>query len=336
MKRGVKRVRVSLALASYNGERFVKKQLQSILEQTVKPDEVVIIDDVSKDKTADIVTSFIAENELDWSFSVAEENSGYIKNFYNCLKKCTGDIIFLCDQDDEWDREKLEKTLEVFKIAPDCLGVNTSFILTDADGQPLNTEKPSKGTSNNGLILFEVPKGETVKIGLETVLMYNISPGCTCAFKREVVEEYIKTASLTMPHDWELNILAAKADGLYYLDKPLMGYRQHGGNAIGLKTEGEDNSLKMRGTDNDRLRVFKTQKAQAELIERYADSCSLKFGRFIKCFKGFCANREQILFEHRLWPCFKNLILFPKVKQVVTVKFRGLLGDIIYVLKSKR
>ena len=329
------KMKISLALASYNGEKFIKKQLESILAQTRRPDEVIIIDDVSKDKTADIVTTFIEENRLDWSFFKAERNSGYIKNFYNCLKKCTGDVVFLCDQDDEWAPKKIEKTLEVFENNDDCSGVNTSFILTDSNGQPLKTDAPPDGTSNNGLIQYTVPRGMASRVTLETVLMYNISPGCTCAFKKEVIDEYISTASLAMPHDWELNILSAKSDGLYYLDMPLMGYRQHGGNAIGLNTDREDASLKMRGTDSDRIKVFKIQKAQSELLKRYTDCCSASFVSFIKAFEKFCANREKILYGYKLLPCIKNLFLFSKVKSVVTIKLRGLIGDIIYVIKSK-
>ena len=85
---------VSVALATYNGENFVVEQLDSLREQTRRPDEVVIIDDRSTDGTVGIVREYIFKHGLDWRLSVAESNSGYKRNFYNCLKATTGDVVF--------------------------------------------------------------------------------------------------------------------------------------------------------------------------------------------------------------------------------------------------
>ena len=329
-------MKISVALATYNGQRFVKKQLESLLNQTRQPDEVVIIDDCSTDNTAGVVTDFISSNNLDWEFSVAESNQGYKRNFYNCLKKCTGDLIFLCDQDDDWYPEKIERVFSVFEDDEHCLAVNSSFDMTDENGEvlvPFGSDK--KNTANHGLIGFAVERGETIRVDLETVLVYNISPGCTCCFKREVGEDYLAVSECRLPHDWELNIIAAKRGGLRFLNLPLIGYRQHGNNAIGLSTDDSFGPLKMRGNDDVRFKVLELQKAQADAVRENLDSSNKRQRRFFKKLTKFCQNRESILCKKKLWPCFKNFFLYPDLKRVATIHFRGLLGDIIYVIKHK-
>lgn len=98
--------KISVALATYNGEKYIEKQLDSIRNQTIKPDEVVIVDDKSSDRTVALINEFIAVNNLvNWKLFVNEKNVGYRKNFYNALKKVTGEVIFLSDQDDEWHKK---------------------------------------------------------------------------------------------------------------------------------------------------------------------------------------------------------------------------------------
>lgn len=327
---------VSVALATYNGEKFIREQLDSLLNQTVLPDEVVIIDDCSTDNTAEVVREYIASHSLSWKFSVAQSNSGYKRNFYNCLAQCSEDVVFLCDQDDVWYPQKLEKILEVFKNDQACLAVNSSFDMTDGAGEiiaPFGVGK--RKTANHGLLKFSVLTGECIEVGLDTVLIYNISPGCTCAFKREVVEEYLKVSECRLPHDWELNIIAAKNGGLRFLNLPLIGYRQHGNNAIGLSEDESFGPLKMRGSVDVRFKMFDMQKAQLEAVLKNVDSNDLNQVRFCRALEIFCSNREKILRRGKLFPCFENLMYFGRLRNVATIHFRGIVGDFVYILKCK-
>ncbi len=329
-------MKISVALATYNGQRFVKKQLESLLNQTRRPDEVIIIDDCSTDNTVNVVSDFISSNNLDWDIAVAESNQGYKRNFYNCLNKCTGDLIFLCDQDDEWYSEKIERIAAVFESDEDCLAVNSSFDMTDENGEvlvPFGSDK--KNSANHGLIDFSIERGDVITVDLKTVLVYNISPGCTCCFKREAVEDYLAVSECRLPHDWELNIIAAKRGGLRFLNLPLIGYRQHGNNAIGLSTDDSFGPLKMRGNDDVRFKVLELQKAQADVVRENLDVSDKMQQRFSEKLTIFCENREKILYSKKLMYCFKNFLLYPNLKQVATIHFRGILGDIIYVIKHK-
>ena len=107
----------SVVLATYNGERYIIEQLKSILDQTQKVDEVIICDDRSNDRTVSLVNRFIKENNLEesWSIYINEVNKGYINNFLDALLFVTKDIVFYSDQDDIWDKRKVEYMTQVFR-----------------------------------------------------------------------------------------------------------------------------------------------------------------------------------------------------------------------------
>lgn len=99
---------ISVAMTTYNGEKYVKEQLESILEQTKPVDEIVIMDDKSTDETVEIIKKIQEKSEVKIILEVNKENVGYIENFRRAIKKTKGDIIFLCDQDDVWYKGKVE------------------------------------------------------------------------------------------------------------------------------------------------------------------------------------------------------------------------------------
>lgn len=102
--------RVSVVLATYNGERFIYEQLESLRNQTLQIDEVLISDDASTDKTVEIIKEYIQKYSLNnnWRISVNIPNKGYIWNFMDTIKEASGKYIFLCDQDDIWVSTKVE------------------------------------------------------------------------------------------------------------------------------------------------------------------------------------------------------------------------------------
>ena len=117
------------------------------------------------------------------------------------------------------------KDRNVFSLA-------SSFQLIDEDGKHFTVEQ-QKGKSNNNLLYQEVTELMT-KIPLEVMLQSNFSQGCTMALKKELVDEYLKYTQLNIPHDWELNMIASIHDGCYFLNLPLINYRIHTQNTIGL------------------------------------------------------------------------------------------------------
>src|ERR1700751_1590888 len=95
-------MRVSIALAVYNGERFIAEQLESLANQTRLPDELIVSDDASTDQTVELIREFAARASFPVRLLLNDENVGCTRNFDRALRECNGDIIFLCDHDDVW------------------------------------------------------------------------------------------------------------------------------------------------------------------------------------------------------------------------------------------
>ena len=111
-------MKVSVCMGIYNGEKFIEKQLQTIYLQTRRAEEVILCDDCSTDKSIDIVKDFIGRNGLEQTWKVYQntENKGYPGNFFYAMSLCTGDVIFLADQDDVWVERKIEDMLRVMEV----------------------------------------------------------------------------------------------------------------------------------------------------------------------------------------------------------------------------
>ena len=232
-------MKVSVVMTTFNGERFVGEQLKSLKEQSKEIDEVLILDDCSQDQTVEIVRDFIYENKLqNWSLYCNKYNTGYIRNFYEGIKKATGDIIFLCDQDDIWKNTKVEEMTMVFEKYDNILCLNTTVELIDQDGNEIVLDGIAKD-SNAGILLKQpqkkaVDSGKMHRYSLEEIISDNISPGCTICFRKCIKEEFVNRKCFFLPHDWMINIIYAEKDGTFIWNNCLTKYRIHGNNEIGL------------------------------------------------------------------------------------------------------
>lgn len=172
-------MKTSVVLATYNGEKYIEEQLKTILNQTLKVDEVLIYDDCSKDSTQCIVERFIKDNNLcNWHFKVNENNLGYENNFNKLMYDSTGDLVFLCDQDDIWKIDKVEKTVSFFENNKDV-----DLLCTDNDFlNTLNSKKIKEIKNmkfNNKIELLNANK-KNFHIG---------RPGCDMIVRREFLME---------------------------------------------------------------------------------------------------------------------------------------------------
>ena len=121
---------ISLAMPTYNGSKFLRKQLDSIYEQTLIPDEIVVVDDCSTDNTRDILEEYKMTRGL--KYYVNEKNLGYNKNYVKAIMLCNGDYILLCDQDDVWLPNKVEKCYnEIVKYPQHIPALVSCFSSTD-------------------------------------------------------------------------------------------------------------------------------------------------------------------------------------------------------------
>ncbi|MCI1921425.1 MAG: glycosyltransferase family 2 protein [Liquorilactobacillus nagelii] len=227
---------ISVVVATYNGEKFILKQLDSILNQTLKPDEVIIRDDCSTDNTCKIIKNFINNNELDnWFFEINSCNEGYKKNFKKLLSLARGDFIFLSDQDDEWLDNKIEKMISIFKDNSEILALNGGVSLIDGESQEIKIDL-GKNMYNANFYFSLKDIHFLNKIALSDLIINNVTPGCAMVIKKKLRDEFEKSYDGKLPHDWYLNMIAAKKNGCYYLNEPVMNYRIHSSNAIGLSS----------------------------------------------------------------------------------------------------
>ncbi|MCR4432905.1 MAG: glycosyltransferase [Caldiserica bacterium] len=113
------KIRTSVCIATYNEAKFLKEQIESLLHQTILPDEIVVSDDSSSDDTPRILEEYQNRHPRLFRIFLHKDNLGFVGNFERCLKEARGDFVVLCDQDDIWLPEKLEKQIRIFQQYPE-------------------------------------------------------------------------------------------------------------------------------------------------------------------------------------------------------------------------
>lgn len=325
-------MKVSVALTTYNGEKYILKQLHSLLFQRHAIDEVIICDDASTDDTPNIIKNFIKKNQLShWHLNINSKNIGFINNFKNAIKKTTGDVIFLCDQDDIWYKTKVGSMLNRFESDERVKGLFSGFTFIDENDNIISVHKNFLH-SNNNLIKFRIEPFETVKINFDTICSYNISPGCTFAFTREVKDIFLSKTKNVCIHDWELALIAAFLDGLYFFNTPLTNYRIHSENAIGLSEIVKNNNQKKLISFDVRLNKAKKMLNYLESMEPYYYLLNETNLNILKEKTDFVNMRFNALSEKSLSKIL-NLYKY-KNNYFKAVTFKGRIADIICILKK--
>jgi glycosyltransferase involved in cell wall biosynthesis len=205
--------KISVCLATYNGEKYIKEQLDSILMQLNASDEVVISDDHSTDSTVAVIQS-INDSRIQLHFN-DKNNKGYTKNFENALKNANGDVIFLSDQDDVWMPNKVSSILVALEkndfVVSDALIVNEELICTSGSHFKLSNSK--KGFFRNWIRPRYI--------------------GACMAFQSKILEKALpfpENQKLCAHDYWIANV----AEFFYkraLINEPLIKYRRHDNNA---------------------------------------------------------------------------------------------------------
>lgn len=316
--------KISVALATYNGEKYIEKQLKSINNQTLKPDEVIIVDDRSSDGTVELINEFISANKLaNWKLFINEENLGYRKNFYNVLKRVTGEIIFLSDQDDEWHADKLEVMTRVLCENVEIKALNSAVNLIDGASNKIMQNLERNYYNYNFLYLEHTPQ-KIEYFDMAYIGLHNISPGCTMAVRREIINILLLSYNYKLPHDWFMNLIASALGGCAFLNVVLTDYRQHENNVIGVNTSLTTGILKktrrVRSDDyffrNDAIQriinvmgidmdecVREVVKLNTDMIDFYKRPSLIKLIRLRKKTLYFQLSKKKV----RVWEIFVSL-----------------------------
>ncbi|MBQ7838178.1 MAG: glycosyltransferase family 2 protein [Clostridia bacterium] len=209
-------MKISVALAAYKGERYIAEQLNSILCQLGENDEIIVSDDFPAGKTREAVAE-IHDKRIRY---IEGQGKGVVRNFENALNACTGDVIFLSDQDDVWMPDKVQKVLAEIRNGAD-------LVLHDAavtDGS-LNITDPS----------FFAVHGSNASFTKN--LIRNSFVGCCMAFTRKVMADSLPFPNELPMHDWWIALAAMKKGyKTVLLPESLIKWRRHGENVTGGKT----------------------------------------------------------------------------------------------------
>jgi glycosyltransferase involved in cell wall biosynthesis len=217
---------ISIAMAAYNSERFIREQLQSFLKQSRLPDELIVSDDASTDHTVEIVREFAAHAPFPVRLFVNQRNLGVVTNFESAIRRCNGDIIFLSDCDDVWYPDKLESMERAFANWPEAGLVVCDADLVDEQLRPLGRtlwEKHGYKYSDRAQRL--IATGRRFRMSVP-------GQGCCLAFKAAFTNLVLPLPDRNSPPVWHdifivWTIVFSGAGRLVPIARPLVAYRQH-------------------------------------------------------------------------------------------------------------
>ena len=289
---------ISVAMGTYNGARFIRSQIDSLLAQTHPPREIIVSDDNSTDATLEIVREIASQVTIPIVVSVNSTRLGYRSNFMQAASLCTSDLISFCDQDDVWHPRKLE-------------AVAQPFLETDVLMAFHNAEVVDEGGQSLGRFLHDPQERSHLKGRLGTS-PWNQVLGFTQTFRTSLLQfsslrlmtEDPYAASEHLAHDQWIRILAAGFGRTAYVGEVLADYRQHQNNVYGRPADGKSRARVLaekflRNSDYDRLarvvlkiaKVFQSAQTglPADLVAKAADAES----RYL-ALSNYYASRARI------------------------------------------
>ena len=302
---------VSVVLATYNGEKYIERQLTSLVAQNRQPDEVLIFDDCSTDNTVSVINSFIDRNHcLNWKVLVNKENIGWRKNFRNGIVTAQGDIVFLCDQDDEWDKEKISDMTNVLEQNPqiEVLACNAEIVYEGSK------QKHANSAFNN------VGLGPLYKVNLCGKTFRPIRPGCTYAIRKRIIEEFDRLWEADCAHDAELWEVGLLRGATYILIRKYVKFYRH---------EGNNSPVVPRGCRSARIEAIQFRAGRAKAYLDNLEYITEKDRKWLTNYIDVVNKRVNFMETGHL-----NLMLLLLVKIRYYPKFASWCGDIYAFLRS--
>ena len=229
-------LKISVAMCTFNGDRYLSEQLNSIARQTLSPFELVVCDDGSTDDSLELLNTFSNSVSFPVRLYVNDENLGSTKNFEKAMELCTGDIIALADQDDVWLPSKLERIEKSFSGQPQVGVVFTDAVLVDSELRPLNLQL-WKSVRFTRVQQWRLRNGGAADV----LLKHNVVTGATMAFRASHLRKVLPIPQV-WSHDAWVALLVSFFSRVEIIREPLILYRQHSSNQVGvsaLKTKAE-------------------------------------------------------------------------------------------------
>jgi glycosyltransferase involved in cell wall biosynthesis len=219
-------IRISILLSTYNGSKYIKEQLDSLLNQSYKNIEIIVRDDGSSDNTIEILKSYNIK-PIDTKINLGAMGS-FEELLKYALQNSNSDYFMFCDQDDVWDTKKVEKTLVKMEEMEKEFGNIPLLVHTD-----LEVVDAKLNTINNSFMNFQKINPGINKF--HNLLMQNTITGCTVMINRQLAQKCLFVPDDAIMHDWWIGLVASQFGKIGYIDEATIKYRQHTSNTIGAK-----------------------------------------------------------------------------------------------------
>lgn len=277
--------KISVIIATYNGEKFLKEQFDSIKNQTFVPDEVIIRDDGSTDGTVEFIEKYIEKYNLkSWKIIRNIKNLGWRKNFIQLLQDSTGEIIFLSDQDDVWDLNKIEKMYIEMENRSEVLLCSCNYRIINQSNKKVHIPK------------YKSIRQENLDKVILTKKIEQLRPGNTYAVRRMFLPYIYRFFKINenIPHDSAIEYSAKLLNGMYILPETLTSWRIHGDSTFSKE---EGSKALINYFDNMIIRYSSSLKFIEVLPKKRVDS--IKYYRHYSSeLKGF-ENARKYLIEKK-------------------------------------
>ncbi len=302
---------ISVIMATYNGEKFIIQQLNSIKNQTKQPDEVIIKDDASSDNTCYLITKYIEDNKLNhWKLYVNQVNKGFVRNFYEALELSNGELIFLCDQDDILLPNKIDEMSNLMNKSNAMMLHSEIDVINEKDEVIAHHYEGLK----NGFSRIDLEKYIRIfhYCGMSSVLNSELKEVCL-----KINPEFIST------HDWFWGLIASFYHRFYITSAVFTQRRFHSKNvAMSMSNKPKREGIRQRVKIIDEsIQFYSSAKHILYLIDEGSD-----FIIMIDKFFSISMERRNNVKNRKLWNAIcsiNKLYYYPTIKSY--------LGDLLYI-----
>ncbi|MBE3605341.1 glycosyltransferase family 2 protein [Campylobacter sp. RM13119] len=299
--------KAAILLSTYNGEKYLKEQLDSLFAQTYKDFEVIVRDDGSSDKTLEVLKSYnVKILEINKNLGAKASFSELLSY---ALQNSDSDYFMFCDQDDVWYTDKVEKSLSKMLWMENKFGDIPLLVHTD-----LEVVDDKLSTLNDSFMNFQ--KINPFKNKFHNLLMQNTITGCTAIINRKLAEKCLPVSNNAIMHDWWIGLVASYFGKIGYVKDSTMKYRQHASNTIGAK--GFDVSFVIKSIYKKISLDNNIHQAKA-FLEQFRNELDDKTIKMLNDFSSLgekkWRQRRAILFKHKLTKqgFIRNVGLFFKI-----------------------
>jgi len=286
-------MKLVVLMSTYNGEKYLREQLDSLLNQALRPTKILIRDDSSKDDTVNLLEEY--SSKYPFIEYYCGKNLGPGKSFFELINKCDNyDYYALCDQDDFWFKDKLSTAVNMLEKEDKSIPLLYAgrFILTDEKLSPLDSNMSKLYSFND----------------FAHSLIYHSAPGCTFVFNNEARKQIIKYDSekeYFVIHDAIIHKVVTMFGKMILDNEPHMYYRQHSCNVYGLNAKGLKELIhRINNFTSGKVKKYRSLTAKS-LLNVYGDECSKKNRELLQIVANYQSNtklKKELLNR----ACFKS------------------------------